>query len=303
MQVTAKKRSNAFRKTPGERIFDFINGFILVLLCIVTLYPMWYVIVASFTENSYLVAHPGTILWPVGFTVGSYELAFTHPLLVSGYLNILFVLVVSLPINILLTLFCGYFLASKNVMFKKPVLGIIMFTMFFSGGMIPTYLNVRSLGLYNSLWALILPGAVSAYNMILLLNFFKTIPSELEEAALIDGAGHWRILWGLYVPCSLPAIATLTLFFVVGHWNEWFSAQIYLNRTEQYPLQSYLQVLLTQSKNTQNLSLKELEELAKVNNRTFNSAQIVLSTLPVLLVYPFLQRYFVTGLTLGSVKG
>ena len=152
MQVTAKKRSNAFRKTPGERIFDFINGFILVLLCIVTLYPMWYVIVASFTENSYLVAHPGTILWPVGFTVGSYELAFTHPLLVSGYLNILFVLVVSLPINILLTLFCGYFLASKNVMFKKPVLGIIMFTMFFSGGMIPTYLNVRSLGLYNSLW-------------------------------------------------------------------------------------------------------------------------------------------------------
>ena len=133
MQVTAKKRSNAFRKTPGERIFDFINGFILVLLCIVTLYPMWYVIVASFTENSYLVAHPGTILWPVGFTVGSYELAFTHPLLVSGYLNILFVLVVSLPINILLTLFCGYFLASKNVMFKKPVLGIIMCTMFFSG--------------------------------------------------------------------------------------------------------------------------------------------------------------------------
>ena len=175
--------------------------------------------------------------------------------------------------------------------------------MLVGGGLIPTYLTIRALGLLGSFWALILPGAVSAYNMILLLNFFKTIPSELEEAALIDGAGHWRILWGLYVPCSLPAIATLTLFFVVGHWNEWFSAQIYLNRTEQYPLQSYLQVLLTQSKNTQNLSLKELEELAKVNNRTFNSAQIVLSTLPVLLVYPFLQRYFIRGVMIGSVKG
>ena len=127
--------------------------------------------------------------------------------------------------------------------------------------------------------------------------------SELEEAALIDGAGPWCILWKLFVPCSLPAIATLTLFFVVGHWNEWFSAQIYMNRVEQYPLQSYLQVLLTQTKNLQNLSLKEQEEMAKINSRTFNSAQIVISTIPVLVVYPFLQKYFVTGLTLGGVKG
>ena len=153
-----KKNSSLIQRSVGDRVFDTANPIILLLLCLVTLYPMYFVLCASFTENTYLVSHPGAVFWPVGFTVGSYELAFTHPLLVSGYLNILFVLVVSLPINIALTLFCGYFLASKNVMFKKPVLFIIMFTMFFSGGMIPSYLNVRDLGLYNTLWALILPS-------------------------------------------------------------------------------------------------------------------------------------------------
>ena len=202
-------------------------------------------------------------------------------------------------------LLAAYPLSKTSKQFPKRsiFMWILVFCMLFNGGTVPWYITMKGYGLVDSIWGLVLGMGLNVYNLILAVNFFKNLPAELEEAALIDGAGHWRILWGLYVPCSLPAIATLTLFFVVGHWNEWFSAQIYLNRTEQYPLQSYLQVLLTQSKNTQNLSLKELEELAKVNNRTFNSAQIVLSTLPVLLVYPFLQRYFVTGLTLGSVKG
>ena len=168
MATTKKKATGILMKrSTGDYIFDTINVIIMLLLCLVTLYPMYFVICASFTKNTYLVAHPGAVFYPVGFTVGSYKLAFSHPLLLSGYKNILIVLAVSLPINIALTLFCGYFLASKNVLLKKPVLFIIMFTMFFSGGMIPGWLNIRSLGLYNSLWALILPGAMSVYNSII----------------------------------------------------------------------------------------------------------------------------------------
>ena len=275
------------KRTRGQQIFAVFNALLMVLIIITCLLPLINVLAVSFSRQEAVAAGEVSLL-PVGFTTVAYTTILKDRLFLRTFGNSLLRLLAGVPINLFLAITAAYPL-SKNgnkLAFRQGYVWFFVTTM-----------------LVGSFWALILPGAVSAYNMILLLNFFKTIPSELEEAALIDGAGHWRILWGLYVPCSLPAIATLTLFFVVGHWNEWFSAQIYLNRTEQYPLQSYLQVLLTQSKNTQNLSLKELEELAKVNNRTFNSAQIVLSTLPVLLVYPFLQRYFVTGLTLGSVKG
>ena len=292
------------KRTRGQQIFAVFNALLMVLIIITCLLPLINVLAVSFSRQEAVAAGAGSLL-PVGFTTVAYTTILKDRLFLRTFGNSLLRLLAGVPINLFLAITAAYPL-SKNgnkLAFRQGYVWFFVTTMLVGGGLIPTYLTIRALGLLGSFWALILPGAVSAYNMILLLNFFKTIPSELEEAALIDGAGHWRILWGLYVPCSLPAIATLTLFFVVGHWNEWFSAQIYLNRTEQYPLQSYLQVLLTQSKNTQNLSLKELEELAKVNNRTFNSAQIVLSTLPVLLVYPFLQRYFVTGLTLGSVKG
>ena len=274
MQVTAKKRSNAFRKTPGERIFDFINGFILVLLCIVTLYPMWYVIVASFTENSYLVAHPGTILWPVGFTVGSYELAFTHPLLVSGYLNILFVLVVSLPINILLTLFCGYFLASKK----------------------------RSLGLYNSLWALILPGAMSVYNSIICRTAIEAVPDSLEESAHIDGANDLVICFRIILPLIMPTIAVLLLYYGVGHWNSWFPASIYLQDNNKLPIQNVLRAVLIANSNLLNSAAAENDQVNEFAEAIKYSA-IVLTTVPVLCIYPFLQRYFVKGVMIGAVKG
>ena len=284
--------------------FPAVNAIVLSLLAFLCLFPFVHLLALSFSSAN--AANQGRVwLWPVEATIDAYRMIIAKKEFWQSALVSIERLALGVPVQMVLTILAAYPL-SKNgnrLAFRQGYVWFFVTTMLVGGGLIPTYLTIRALGLLGSFWALILPGAVSAYNMILLLNFFKTIPSELEEAALIDGAGHWRILWGLYVPCSLPAIATLTLFFVVGHWNEWFSAQIYLNRTEQYPLQSYLQVLLTQSKNTQNLSLKELEELAKVNNRTFNSAQIVLSTLPVLLVYPFLQRYFVTGLTLGSVKG
>ncbi len=303
MQSTYKKKKGSpFHPTMGDRIFDTVNTIIMILLCIVTLYPMYFVIVASFTENTYLVTHPGAVFWPVGFNLGSYKLAFSHPLLLSGYKNIMIVLCASLPINIIMTLFCGYFLASKNVMFKGPILGIIMFTMFFSGGMIPAYLNIRDLGLYNTLWALILPGAMSVYNSIICRTAIEAVPDSLTESAYIDGANDLVIVFRIILPLIMPTIAVLLLYYGVGHWNSWFNASIYLQDNEKLPIQNILRAVLIANSNMLNSAAAEND---KVNEfaEAIKYAAIVLTTVPVLCVYPFLQRYFVKGVMIGAVKG
>ena len=291
----------AIKKSTGDKIFDAANAILMILLCFVTLYPMWYVLCASFTENSYLVAHPGAIFWPHGFTVGSYKLAFSHPLILSGYLNILFVLAVSLPINIALTLFCGYFLASKNVLFKKPILFIIMFTMFFSGGMIPAYLNIRELGLYNSLWALILPGAVSAWNLLLARNFFMSIPEDLKESAYIDGATEVRTLLQIVLPLSMPIIATLALFYALGKWNTYSAALIYNPKAQYQTLQVVVRSMY--SSLSSELSAMPLDDSYIPPTDVVRAATVIFTTVPILVVYPFLQKYFAKGMMVGSLKG
>ena len=292
----------AIKKSTGDKIFDAANAILMILLCFITLYPMWYVLCASFTENSYLVAHPGAIFWPHGFTVGSYKLAFSHPLILSGYLNILFVLAVSLPINIALTLFCGYFLASKNVLFKKPVLFIIMFTMFFSGGMIPAYLNIRELGLYNSLWALILPGAMSVYNAIICRTAVQAVPESLTESAYIDGANDLVIVFRIILPLIMPTIAVLLLYYCVGHWNAWFNASIYLKDNNKLPIQNVLRSILIANSNILNSAAAENDQVNQFAE-SIKYSTIILTTVPVLCIYPFLQKYFVKGVMIGAVKG
>ena len=292
----------AIKKSTGDKIFDAANAILMILLCFVTLYPMWYVLCASFTENSYLVAHPGAIFWPHGFTVGSYKLAFSHPLILSGYLNILFVLTVSLPINIALTLFCGYFLASKNVLFKKPILFIIMFTMFFSGGMIPAYLNIRELGLYNSLWALILPGAMSVYNAIICRTAVQAVPESLTESAYIDGANDLVIVFRIILPLIMPTIAVLLLYYGVGHWNAWFNASIYLKDNNKLPIQNVLRSILIANSNILNSAAAENDQVNQFAE-SIKYSTIILTTVPVLCIYPFLQKYFVKGVMIGAVKG
>lgn len=282
--------------------FDIINGSILILLCLVTIYPLYYVIVASFTGNAHLVANQGALFYPKGFTVGSYALAFTHPLLLSGFLNILFILAASLPINIILTLFCGYFLASKNVLFKKPILFIIMFTMFFSGGMIPIYLNIRSLGLYNSLWALILPGAMSVYNAIICRTAIDSVPDSLIESAYIDGANDLVVVFRIVLPLIMPTIAVLLLYYGVGHWNSWFPGSIYLRDSDKLPIQNILRAVLIANSNILNSVASESDQVNEFAE-SIKYATIVLTTVPVMLVYPFLQRYFVKGVMIGAVKG
>ena len=179
-----------------------------------------------------------------------------------------------------------------------------MITMLFSGGLIPSFLVVQKTGLMDSIWALILPGAVPVFNVILLLNFFRGLPKEIEESACIDGAGHYRILWKLYIPLSKPALATITLFCIVGHWNSWFDGLIYMNHTSNYPLQSYLQAVVIAASGVRlSINIQDVIDLQKINDRTLRTAQLFISMIPIFIVYPFLQKYFTTGIVMGSVKG
>ncbi|MDY2938094.1 MAG: carbohydrate ABC transporter permease, partial [Fusicatenibacter sp.] len=259
--MQAKVKPKKMKTSTGDKVFTGVNTLILLLLCAVTLYPIWYVLCASLTSNSYLVSHPGLMLWPHEVTTGAYKLAFSHPLLASGYKNILIVLAVSLPLNILLTLFAGYFMASKKVMFKPVLQGLIMFTMFFSGGMIPAYLNIRSLGLYNSLWALILPGALSVYNSIICKTAIEAVPDSLKESAYIDGANDVIILFRIVVPLIKATLAVLLLYYGVGHWNAWFNASIYLKDNEKLPIQNIMRAILIANSNVLNSAAAENDQV------------------------------------------
>ncbi|MDR2176890.1 MAG: carbohydrate ABC transporter permease [Treponema sp.] len=293
---------NHVRKTAGDIIFDAVNTVIMVALMFVTLYPMYYVVVASVTNNLDLLATPGFLWYPKGFTLGSFKLAFTHPLIVSGYKNILIIMAAGLFVNIVLTLFTGFFLASKNVYFKKPILFMILFTMFFNGGMIPNYLNIRSLGLYDTLWALILPGAVSVYNSIICRTAIEAIPESLSESARIDGANDLTILFRIITPLIKPTMVVLLLYYGIGHWNSWFSASIYIRDNYKLPIQNILRAILIANSDILNSAATENDQINQFAE-TIKYAAIVITTVPILFIYPFLQRYFVKGVMIGAVKG
>ena len=294
--------SNHIKASVGSCVFDVVNTIVLIALCFVTLYPMWYCLCASFTSTSYLSAHQGVLFWPHMFTTSAYRLAFTHPLLLSGYKNILIVLLVSLPINIFLTLFTGYFLASKDVMLKPIIQFLIMFTMFFSGGMIPIFLNIRDLGLYNTLWLLILPGAISVYNCIICRTAIQAVPESLTESAYLDGANDLIIVFRITLPLIMPTIAVLLLYYGVGHWNAWFPASIYLQDNNKLPIQNIMRSILIANSDLLNASGSETDKVDDFAE-TIKYATIVLTTVPVLCIYPFLQKYFVKGVMIGAVKG
>ena len=300
--MRTKVKKQKMKTSLGDKIFVVINSAILICLCIITLYPIWYVFCASMTSNTYLVSHPGILLWPHEMTFGAYKLAFSHPLLLSGYTNTLIILAVSLPINILMTLFAGYFMASKDVMFKPLLQGLIMFTMFFSGGMIPAYLNIRDLGLYNSLWALILPGALSVYNSIICKTAIESVPESLKESAYIDGANDVIILFRIIVPLIQATLAVLLLYYGVGHWNAWFNASIYLKDNEKLPIQNIMRAILIANSNVLNSAAAENDQVNQFAE-AIKYSTIILTTVPVLCIYPFIQKYFVKGVMIGAVKG
>ena len=290
------------RRGIGDRVFDAVNAIVLLALVFVTLYPMYYVLCASVSNNVELMATPGVIWFPRGFTLGSYRLARSHPLLLSGYRNTLVILLVSLPLNIFMTLCAGFFLSSRNVKFKNVILAFIMFTMFFSGGMIPAYLNIRSLGLYNSLLALILPGAMSVFNAIICKTAIEAIPESLHESAYIDGANDITIMFRIVAPLIMPTIAVLLLYYGVGHWNSWFPASLYLKDNEKLPIQNVLRAVLIANSSILNSAASDADQINQFAE-TIKYSAIMIGTLPILCIYPFLQKYFVKGVMVGAVKG
>ncbi|MFC4596808.1 carbohydrate ABC transporter permease [Cohnella hongkongensis] len=286
----------------SRRLFLIVNYTALIATALVCILPLAHVLALSFSSNA--AATSGYVkLWPVEFTLKSYEFVLSRPAFMKSLLVTLERVAIGLPLNLLLTILIAYPLSKESSRFKLRTAYVwyFVFTMLFSGGLIPTYMTVNKAGLLDSIWALVLPGAVPVFNVVLLLNFFRGLPKELEEAAFIDGAGHFRTLWKIYFPLSLPAIATIALFTTVGHWNSWFDGLIYMNSPDHYPLQSYLQTVIA-SRDMTLASSTDLELLAEVSDRTVKAAQIFMGALPILLVYPFLQRYFVKGIVLGSVK-
>lgn len=287
----------------GERIFGVFNVIILTLFSIACLYPFWYVIVASFSKSSLLMSHPEALLLPVGWSTEAYKYVFETKAIWTGYLNTIIYVGVGTSINIFMTLLAAYFLSRKDIPGKTVLTILIMFTMYFSGGMIPGYLNIQDLGLYNTRWALLLPGALNTFNLIIMRTALSGIDSALEESAMLDGAGHMTILWKILVPLSKATIAVLVLYYGVAHWNSWFPAFIYLDGDAKgksmQPLQIVLRRILILTDMTDTGGGEDAGQIAE----TIKYATIIVSTVPILALYPFLQKYFTKGVMVGAVKG
>lgn len=286
----------------SRKIFLLSNYIFLGLIAFLCLLPLINVLAVSFSSSS--AAAGGFVkLWPVDFTLASYRHALgKHEFIQGIYVSVQRV-VLGYVINMAITILIAYPLSKEKSALRARdfYAWFFIITMLFHGGLIPSYMTMKALGLLDTIWALVLPGAVHVFNMILLLNFFRNLPKEIEEAAYIDGASHWRVLWTMYIPLSKPAIATITLFTVVMHWNSWFDGLIYMNSPSNYPLQSYLQTIIV-NPDSSTVSSTELY-MTEVSDRTFKAAQVFLAAFPILIVYPFLQKYFMKGLVMGSVKG
>lgn len=287
----------------GRKTFLFFNSLFLTILALLCLLPLLNVLSISFSSKT--AASTGLVkLWPVDFTLASYK----YVLKKEEFITSLFVsfkrLLLGVSINMVLTTLIAYPLSKEKKVFKMRSFytWYFLITILFSGGLIPGYMAIKSYGLIDKIWALVLPTAVPVFNVVLLMNFFRELPKELEEAAVLDGAGQWYTLWKIFVPLSKPALATLTLFASVNHWNSWFDGILFMNSPTHYPLQSYLQTVIINRDLTM-VNASTMTELSIISDRTAKAAQVFIGSLPILLFYPFLQKYFTKGLVLGSVKG
>lgn len=293
-------------KTRANRIFHFVNIFILAVVSLLCVLPFINLLAISFSDSA-AVAAGAVGFTPVDFTLSAYEYALKG----GKFIRALFIsferVFLGVGLNLILMVLTAYPLSKtrKKVAGRNIYMVYFVITMLVSGGMIPTYLVVTGLGLKDTIWALILPGALPVYNMVILMNFMRGSPEEIEEAAAIDGASPFQILTRVLLPILKPALATVGLFCIVTHWNDWFSGMIYMNNPDNYPLQTYLQSLLQnfeQLLRTQ--SSQDIQALlAQMDARTGRAAQLFLGAIPVMVIYPFLQKYFTKGLVLGSVKG
>ncbi|NLG25149.1 MAG: carbohydrate ABC transporter permease [Clostridiales bacterium] len=294
---------NALYNSPADRALDAIVYAASVLLIAVTLYPLIYVVAISFSSR--LPLEQGRVyLWPIDFTWAAYLKVFTHPLLARSYGNTLIYAIGGTAYSMVLTILGAYGCAKRGMPGRNFFTFFITFTMLFSGGLIPTFLTVNRLGLFNTMWALLLPCAVSPWNMIVIRTAMLGVPASLEESAVIDGANDLSVLWHIHYPLSLASIATIALFYLVGRWNDYFSALIYLNNSSLFPVQLVIRGLLVSMTDTITFANAQTSnEALAFSPLAFKGAVVVITTLPIMCVYPFLQRYFVKGMMIGAIKG
>jgi putative aldouronate transport system permease protein len=288
------------RISGSQRVFDAFNIAFMLFFMILMFYPMLYVVFASFSNSSMLMAHTGLLFKPAGFSLAAYANVARNQMIPSGYFNTLFIVIVGTAINITMTSFGAYYLSRKNQTANGAVSLFILFTMFFSGGMIPVYLNIDSLGLTDKIWAVIIPNAINTFYLFIMRTAFAGIPDSLEESAKLDGASQITILFRIYMPLSKAVLAVMILYYGVDHWNSWFNAMLYFRNRSLYPLQLILREILIANDITQMVNVSvDTEQIAE----TVKYAVIVVATLPILCIYPFLQKYFIKGVMIGAVKG
>ena len=285
------------------KVFSFFNILLMLFIVIITAYPVYYVVIASFSDPSALSINTGLLALPLKpFTTSAYKLVFENQQILKGFANTLYVMVFGLSLNLILTALGAYFLTIKGPMLKTLITFMIIFTMYFSGGMIPSYLNIKDLSLLNSLWSLILPSAITTTNLIIMKSAFQAIPESLSESARLDGASYLQILVKIMIPLSKATMAVMVLYYGVARWNSWFAASIYLNDSDLFPLQLVMRNILNMANQMAGSTGAGADEMAQLVE-LIKYALIVVTTAPILALYPFLQKYFVKGVMIGAVKG
>lgn len=293
----------AVRETKTDRTFTIFNYVFLTIVALLVIYPLVFVVSASLSNPQYVIS--GEMwLWPKEFTLEAYEKVFKNQAIINGFVNTLKYTVFGTILNVIMTILAAYPLSRRDLKGRGVIMAFIIFTIFFSGGLIPTYLLIRDLGMLDTFWVMIIPNAVAVWNIIIMRTFFQAIPQELEESAKMDGSGNFRILWSIVLPLSFPVIAVMVLFYSVGHWNSYFQALIYLQDENKFPLQLILRQILIQGQTDDMIQATSESFLAQqLSVEGLKYAVLIVANLPMLMLYPFLQRYFVKGVMIGSLKG
>ena len=285
-----------------DSFFDISNTLFLIAVSLLFLYPMYHVLMASFSDPIRLLSHSGILLKPAGFSLEGYRVVLRNPNIINGYKNTLIYVIGGTVLNILFTSMGAYVLSRKKLMWKKPLTIVIVLTMYISGGLIPNFLLVRALGMYNTRFALIIPGLISTWNLIVMKTSFQRIPDSLEESAKMDGANDFIILFRIIMPVAKATVAVMILFYSVAHWNAWFNAMIYLRSRLLFPLQLLLREILISSASGGNVFDSASEDSVFLLDTLIKHCTIVISTAPILFVYPLAQKYFMKGVMMGSLK-
>ena len=291
------------KKSLGSKIFDVFNVLFMIFMMVITLYPFYYVVTCSLSDSNQLVLERGLMLLPKGFSLDAYMAVFKNPNIWTGYRSTLFIVIVGTTMSVIATAFGAFLLTRKNFAIKSFIAYMMLFTMYFSGGMIPTYLLVNNiLGFHDSLWALIIPNIISTYNLIIMRSNFSQIPESIEESATIDGANDFIVLFRIILPLSLPIIAVMFLYYGVAYWNSWFTAMLYIRTKSKFPLQLILREILLINQTGEMTDAGATGDAYAIGE-SIKYATTIVATLPILCVYPFIQKYFVKGVMIGAVKG